>query len=157
MSWFSRIANAIRPGKTAADLDDELQFHFDQRVEDFVRGGMPRGEAQLLARRQLGNRLQLRESSYEVKTAAWLDSLLRDFHFSARMLNKHRTASLAVIASLALAIGACTAAFALIDALIFRPLPVPEPHQLIDIARVLPGFFSGDNQPQESTSFSYPQ
>jgi predicted permease len=72
------------------------------------------------------------------------------------MLAKHRTASLAAIASLALAISACTAAFTLIDALIFRPLPLPAPEELIDIAQVMPPFFSPDNQPHESDSFSYP-
>ena len=57
MSWISRIANAFQPARTAAGLDDELQFHLDQRIDDLVRGGMPRREAELLARRQLGNRL----------------------------------------------------------------------------------------------------
>ena len=157
MSWISRIVNAFRPGRTAAALDDELQFHLDQRIDDLLRGGMSRREAEILARRQLGNRLVLRESSYEVKSAAWLDSLLRDFRFGLHMLAKHRTASLAAIASLALAIGACTAAFTLIDALILRPVPLPAPGQLIDLARVMPAFFSPDNQPSEMDSFSYPQ
>lgn len=157
MSWISRIASAFRPAQTAASLDEELQFHLDQRIADLVRGGMPRGEAEVCARRQLGNRLALRESSYEVKSAAWLDSLLRDFRFGLRMLAKHRAASLAAIVSLALAIGASTAAFTLIDALILRPLPLPAPGQLIDLAHVMPAFFSPDNQPRESGSFSYPQ
>ena len=61
------------------------------------------------------------------------------------------------MASLALAMGACTAAFTLIDALILRPLPLPAPSQLIDVARVMPAFFSPDNKPRESDSFSYPQ
>ena len=157
MSWISRIANALLPGRTAAALDDELQFHLDQRIADLVRGGLPRSEAEFRARRQLGNRLSLRESSYDVKSAAWLNALLRDFRFGFRMLAKHRTASLAAVASLALAIGACTAAFALIDALVFRPLPLPASRQLIDVAHVMPAFFSPDNQPRESDSFSYAQ
>ncbi|HEV2690905.1 MAG TPA: ABC transporter permease [Bryobacteraceae bacterium] len=157
MSWISRIANALRPARTAADIDDELQLHFEQRVDDLVRDGMSRREAELLARRRLGNRLLLRESSQEVKSAAWLDSLLRDFRFGLRMLAKHRATSLAAIVSLALAIGACTAAFALIDALIFRPLPLPAPKQLIDIARLMPAFLSPDNRPREGDGFSYAQ
>ena len=148
MSWISRIANAFRPGRTAADLDDELQFHLDQRIDDLVRGGMPRREAELLARRQLGNRLaparvQLRG---EVRRLARLPAArlpLRPAHArqtSHREPGRHRLAGLAI--------GACTAAFTLIDALIFRPLPLPAPHQLIDLARVMPAFFSPDNQPQ---------
>jgi putative ABC transport system permease protein len=157
MSWISRIASAFRPERTDADLGDELQFHIDQRIDDLVRGGMRREEAERVARRQLGHPLQLREISHEIKSAAWLQSLLRDFRFGLRMLMKHRTASLAAIASLALAIGACTAAFALIDALIFRMLPLPAPRQLIDLARLMPGFLSPANQARESTGFSYPQ
>src|SRR5437660_11056698 len=117
MSWISRIVNAFRPGRTAADLEDELQFHLNQRVDDLVRAGMPRAEAQRLARRELGNPLRLRESSQDIKSAVWLESFLRDFRFGLRMIVKYRTASLAAITSLALAIGACTAAFTLVDAL----------------------------------------
>jgi hypothetical protein len=157
MSWISRIGNALRPGRAAADLKDGLQFHLDRRAADLVRDGLPRAEAELLARRQLGNPLQLGEFSRDVKSAVWLESLLRDFRFGIRMISKYRKASLAAIASLALAVGACTAAFALVDALIFRPLPVAGPHQLIDLARLLPAFFSPENQPHESTSFSYAQ
>jgi predicted permease len=130
MSWISRISNALRPGRAAA-------------------------EAERLARRKLGNSLQLRESSRDVKSAVWLESLLLDFRFGLRMIWKYRKASLAAIASLALAVGACTAAFSLMDALIFRPLPIAAPHQIIDLARILPAYFSPENQPHESSSFSY--
>lgn len=154
MSWISRIANAFRGDRAAADLEAEFQFHLDQRADDLVRDGMTRRDAESLARRQLGNSLRLRESSLEVKSIAWLGSLLSDLRFGLRMLAKHRTASLAAMVSLALAIGACTAAFSLIDALILRPLPLPAPGQLIDIALA---FFNSDNQPRESDTFSYPQ
>src|SRR5450755_1306209 len=157
MSWISRIANALRPERTAADLDDELQFHLERRAADLANSGTPFEEAELLARRRLGSPLRLSESSREVKSAAWLESLLRDFRFGLRMLAKYRTASLAAIASLALAIGACTSAFTLIDALILGPIPLQAPRQLIDIARVMPAFLSPDNQPSEWDSFSYPQ
>ncbi len=157
MSWITRLANAFRPGKTAGDLDEELQFHLDQRIDDIVNAGMPRDEAELTARRQLGNQLATRESSHEIKSAAWLESLFRDFRFGLRMLWKYRTASFAAIASLALAIGACTAAFSLIDALIYRTLPVSAPHELVDLARVFPPFMNVNNQPNVFDMFSYPQ
>lgn len=157
MSWITRISNAFRSSKTAADLDEELQFHLEERVDDLIARGMPRKEAVKTARRALGPQLRLREESHEIKSALWLESLARDFRFGVRMLAKYRVASLAAIVSLALAIGACTAAFSLIDALVFRPLPVRDPGQLIDLARVLPPFMSVDNQPREFQFFSYPQ
>src|SRR5215472_7685171 len=134
MSWISRIANALRPGDAADDLADELQFHVDQRAEALIRDGVSRAEAERAARRQLGNSLQLRESSRDVKSAVWLESFVQDFRFGLRMISKYRKASLAAIISLALAIGACTATFELIDALMFRPLPVSAPNELIDLA-----------------------
>ena len=79
MSWVSRIANVFRPGRTTSDLDQELQFHIEERVDELLRSGMPRTEAQFLARRQLGSPLRLRESGYDIVSAAWLDSLFRDF------------------------------------------------------------------------------
>lgn len=157
MSWISRIANALRPGRAAANLEDELQFHMEQRAADLVRDGLPRAEAERLARRQLGNALQLRESSRDAKSAVWLESLVQDFRFGLRMIRKYRTASFAAVISLALAIGACTVAFTMIDALIFRPLPVPAAHQIVDLALLMPPFFNPDNQPRESTGLSYSQ
>jgi predicted permease len=157
MSWISRLANALRPERAAGDLAEELQFHLEQRAADLVRDGLPPAEAERQARRQLGSPLQLREASRDVKSAVWLESLLLDFRFGLRMITKYWQASLAAIASLALAVGACTAAFTLVDALILRPLPIPEPHQLVDLARLLPSFFSADGQPHESNSFSYAQ
>ncbi len=156
MSWISRIRNALRPGRTAGELDDELEFHIEQRTDDLVRDGMPREEAMLQARRQFGNRLQLREASQDAKSAGWLEAFPRDFRFGLRMFAKYRTANLAAVVSLGLALGACAAAFALIDALVFRPLPLPAQHQLIDLARVMPAFMSPENQAREADGFSYP-
>lgn len=157
MSWISRIAKVFRPAKTAADLAEELEFHIEQRIADLIESGTPPDEAARAARLQFGNPLATREVMHEIKSVVWLESLLRDFRFGLRMLAKYRTASCAAVASLALAIGACTTAFSLIDALMLRPLPVRDPHQLFDLARVFPPFMSPNNQPREFDQFSYPQ
>ena len=127
MSWVSRLVNAFRPERTAAGLDEELRFHLEQRIEDLVGDGMPRRDAERAARLKFGGALQIREATQEVKSAAWLESVAADFRFGFRMLRKSRNASMAAIGSLGLAIGACSAAFALLDALVFRPLPLPHP------------------------------
>jgi predicted permease len=157
MSWISRIRSAVRPSQSAADLDEELRFHLEQRIADLEKDGLSRDEAERAARRQFGKVLATREASRDVKSAVWLESLLRDFRFGWRMLAKYRVASFAAVVSLALAIGACTAAFSLIDALMLRPLPVRDPQQLFDLARVFPAFMSPNNQPREFDVFSYPQ
>lgn len=152
-----RLTRALRPARTAADLDEELRFHLERRAEDLIASGIPREEALRTARRQLGNPLATREISHEIRSAVWLEAMFRDFRFGLRMLSKYRAASVAAIASLALAIGACTAAFSLIDALTLRPLPVRDPAELVDLARVFPPFMSPENQPREFDSFSYPE
>ena len=157
MSLLTRLANAFRPSRTAADLDEELEFHLSQRSADLAAQGLPREEAERAARLQLGPQLRLRETSHEIKSAAWLESLGRDFRFGLRMLWKFRAQSFAAVASLALAIGASTAAFSLIDALMLRPLPVKNSGQLFDLARVFPPFMSPNNKPREFDMFSYPQ
>jgi predicted permease len=131
MSWLSRIANAFRSSRVDRILDDEMTFHIESRIADLVEGGMTRGDAEAMARRQFGNRLLLRDQSRDAKLLPWLDSLVRDVRLGARMLRKNQTVTAAAIVSLSLALGACAAAFSLVDALILRPLPVHRPEQLI--------------------------
>src|SRR4051794_12058614 len=157
MSWISRLGNAVRPERAAAELDDELRFHFEARVDELVAEGMPRREAERAARLKFGGALAVRESSRDVTSAVWLESLVDDFRFGFRMLRKTPSASVAAIGSLALAIGACTAAFCLLDALMFRTLPVPDAGRLVSLARTMPGFLSPSGQSQTSDTFSYPQ
>src|ERR1700689_3543198 len=82
-----------------------------------------------------------------------IDSLLADARFGFRRLRKNNVTSAAAILSLALAIGACTSAFRLIDALLLRPLPVAHPEQLYVLSRQGMGF---DNKPGEWDSWAYP-
>src|SRR5687767_2698884 len=131
MSWLSRIANAFRSSGVNRALDEEMTFHIESRIRDLVAAGMTREPAEALARRQFGNRLRLREQSRDVKLLPWLDSLVRDVRLGARMLRKNRLVTAAAIMSLSLALGACAAAFSLVDALILRVLPVHQPERLI--------------------------
>ena len=156
MSWLTRALNAFKGGRSEADLDEELQFHFDERVHGLMHSGMARQDAELKARRELGNTTQLRESIHAARTATHLESLLSDIRFGFRMLLKSKAAALTAIASLGIAIGACTIAFTVIDALILRPLPVNAPAQLVDLSSIVPAFASPANKPRQSQTFSYP-
>jgi putative ABC transport system permease protein len=131
MSWLSRVANAFRSSGVDRALDDEMTFHIESRIAELVADGMTRDRAEAMARRQFGNRLRLREESRDVKLLPWLDSLVRDVRLGARMLLKNGLVTTAAILSLSLALGACMAAFSLVDALILRPLPVDQPERLM--------------------------
>jgi predicted permease len=122
MSWLSRLANVFRPQRLNREIDEELAAHLEEAAD--------RGRDPLEARRALGSSLRLREASRDVKLVAWLDSLRADAVFGWRQLNKRKATSAAAILSLGLAIGACTAAFRIIDALFLRPLPIANPNRL---------------------------
>jgi len=130
MSWLSRLANAFRSRRMDRELDEELRFHMESRKEEMVRQGVSAQEAERTVRRRMGNSLATRERSRDIRLMPWMESLWRDLRFGMRVLAKDRVVTAAAVVSLALAIGACTAAFALIDAMILRPLPVPQPGRL---------------------------
>ena len=134
MSWFSRLVNVVRRGRVDRDLDEEIRFHLEARPRSSRKRACPPEEAKKRARHLFGNPLLLRESSRDIKLLPWLESILRDVGFGVRLCRRNKIVTAAAVVSLSLAIGACTAAFSLIDALILRPLPVDDPQSLIYVA-----------------------
>jgi putative ABC transport system permease protein len=155
MSWISRVVNVFRTAKIDDELDEELRFHLEEKTRRLITEGLPPDDAAREARRRLGNALATRERSRDVKLLPWLEAVVRDLRFGVRVLRKDAMVTSAAIVSLALAMGACLAAVALIDALILRPLPVHEPRRLVYLA--YPPFEEhGEPRDRERTSFSYP-
>jgi predicted permease len=109
------------------EIDEEIESHIQEAIEQ--------GRDPAEVRRTFGSALRHREASRDIRLIAWLDSLRADAVFGWRQLQKKKTTSAAAILSLALAIGACTSAFRLIDALLLRPLPVANPERLYVIAQ----------------------
>jgi predicted permease len=136
MSVWSRIANVVRGERLSREIDEELQSHLEEAID--------RGRDPAEARTSFGSALRYTDESRDVRLVAWLDSLRADAIFGWRQLMKKKVTSAAAILSLALAIGACTAAFRLIDALLLRPLPVAGADRLYAAARE--AFFDGKMQ-----------
>ena len=145
MSLWSRIANVFRGDAPSREIDEELQSHIAEAIEQ--------GRDPEEARRAFGSPLHHRERSRDVRILTWLDSLRADAVFGWRQLNKKKVTSAAAILSLALGIGACTSAFRLIDALLLRPLPVATPDRLYDVFRDEIGF---DGKPGTFDGWAYP-
>jgi len=122
MSLWSRIANLFRGDGLNREIDEELQSHIEEAIEQ----GCDPAEA----RRAFGSALRRSEESRDIRLIPWFDSLRADAVFGWRQLVKRKVTSAAAILSLALAIGSCTAAFRLIDATLWRPLPVAAPDRL---------------------------
>jgi putative ABC transport system permease protein len=131
MSWWSRLSNVFRPDRVDDDLSDELRFHLEERTRELMASGMAAHEAAAAAARRLGNPVRWREQSRDVKLLPWLDSIVRDSRLGMRMLRKNAVVTAAAVLSLGLALGACVAAFSMVDALILRPLPVRDPARLV--------------------------
>jgi putative ABC transport system permease protein len=145
MSFWSRFTNPFRQSRVNRELDEELASHLEEAA---AHGRDPQE-----ARRAFGSPLRHREASRDAKLSSWIDSLRSDIIFGWRQLRKKPITSAAVIVSLALAIGACTSAFRLVDALLLRPLPVEHPETLYAISRL--GTDPGGNF-RASNSWEYP-
>ena len=131
MSWWSRVVNVVRADRLARELEDEQRFHLEARAADLMAAGLSPEAARAEAARRFGHSLQLREASRDARLLPWLESLVRDLRLGWRLLRQDAIVSTAAVLSLGLAIGACTAAFALVDALLLRELPVREPERLV--------------------------
>ncbi|MGB9456192.1 MAG: ADOP family duplicated permease [Bryobacteraceae bacterium] len=150
MSWLSRLTNAFRPDRLDGELEEELRFHLETRAKEAIRRGMNPQDAAREARLRLGNPLHTRETSRDARLIPWLESLLKDVRFGFRMLRKDSAVTAAALASLALAIGASLAAFALVDALLLRPLPVYQPDRLVRLTT------TDESDPHPNQTFNYP-
>src|SRR5258706_8200028 len=146
MSLLLRIVNLFRRDRLTRDIDDELQAHLDEAIAH--------GRHPTEARRAFGSPLRYRETIRDLRLIPWLESLRADSVFGWRQLWKRKVTSAAAILSLALAIGACTSAFRLIDALLLRPLPIAAPERLYTVA--FQGSSAADGRISEYDSCSYP-
>ncbi|MCU1272805.1 MAG: hypothetical protein JWO48_236 [Bryobacterales bacterium] len=145
MSLWSRFANVFRGDRLSCEIDEELQSHLQEAIEQ--------GRDPAEVRKAFGSALRQRDESRDVRAIAWLDALRADAVFGWRQLRKNKVTSAAAILSLALAIGSCTSAFRLIDALLLRPLPVAEPERLYALTRQGIDF---DGEVRTNDSWAYP-
>src|SRR3712207_3329884 len=127
MSWFRRLVNLARPDRLARDIDREMAFHIAERADELRRGGMAEREAVLEARRRFGNRTLQGERTRDADVVTWVDSVFGDLRYALRALRRSPGFALVAAGSLTLGIGANTAIYTLIDAVMVRPLPVLRP------------------------------
>jgi hypothetical protein len=145
MSLWSRISNAVFGERLNREIEEELQSHIEEAI---ASGRDPRE-----AHRAFGSALHAREASHGIRAAEWLGSLFADVRFGWRQLCRNKVTSAAAVLSLALGIGSCVAAFRLIDALLWRPLPISNADRLYVLSHKMTGF---DGKPIEDGHWATP-
>jgi predicted permease len=121
------------------DISVSIQEHIDERIDELVEEGMSRDEAERTARRDFGNVTLLRERSREVWQWQRVESLLVDLKHVCRRLGRSPGFAITVVLTLAIGIGANTAVFSVLNSVLLRPLPYPEPQQLVSLHLDAPG------------------
>ena len=138
MAWLNRVWNALRSSRLQRDLNRELSFHLVEKVEELEAGGMSHADAIRTARVQLGNLTGYVERTREMDIHLLLENTLRNLRQAVRALAKAPGFTATVVATLALGIGANSAVFSAIWAVLLQPLPFPEPQQLVQLAQSNP-------------------
>lgn len=130
-AFLFRLRGFFRRRMLESEISDELNAHLAALTDRNLASGMSADEARVAALREFGGVEQIRDRARDERRSAWGEQVLQDFQYAARQLRKNPTFTLVAIASLAVAIGANTAIFGLIEAMFLRPLPVRNPHELV--------------------------
>jgi macrolide transport system ATP-binding/permease protein len=141
-AWLkSSSRNLFRKQRADEELDDEVRGYVDMVAEEKMREGMNLDEARRAARLELGGVEQVKESVRDIRAGVWLETFAQDLRYAARMLRRNPAFTAIAVLTLGIGIGANTAIFSFIDAVLYKPLPVKSPQQIVDIYN-----FEGKNE-----------
>jgi predicted permease len=130
MSWWQRL---WRRNQMEAQLDKEMQFHLDQHASELIARGQNPEEARRAARLALGGPEQVKEMCRDSRGTRWLEDLFQDVRFALRMLRKNPGFAAVALLTLAIGSGATTVMFTVVNGVMLKPFPYPEPDKLLRV------------------------
>jgi predicted permease len=134
--WFTarlRLRSILLRSRVERELDEELQFHLEHKIEEGIAKGLSPREARHRAMRAMDGLEQRKEEMRDMRRIHWLTDFLDDAHYAIRSLRRTSGLTAFVVITLALGIGMTSGTFSMVDALIFRPYPVPHPGGVVTL------------------------
>jgi predicted permease len=132
-SPVARLLALFRKRKLDREVDDEILAHLELAERDAIAAGVMPEEARQAARRNFGGIEQMKEDHRDHRGVRWMENLLRDFRYGVGGLARDPGFALVTIGLLALGIGANSAMFSIVDAVLLKPLPFPEPERMVRV------------------------